>query len=190
MKIYITYTILVIVIVFGFLLNPVSATNEEEIKDSSRYFNIELEVGTQSVWNNSIPVIIHLKPTIDAERVEIDADTPTGLDFEYIGNQYFPVQEGETYELRSRVIPKREGTHRVTINTISWEHGGTNYSSSSRLDIEIDEDLQIVPQTSAYTWNLVLKYLIVVVVIIGLGVVGYHYGKKGFKRFKKWLLPE
>ncbi len=168
----------------------IEESNIEETKEASRYFNMELETGTQSVWNNTIPITIRLQPTIDAVRVEIDADTPTGLDFEYLGEQYFPVEAGETYELQSRIIPQREGEHRITINAISWEHGGTNYSSSSRLDIEIDEDLQIVPQSSAYTWNLVLKYTIIVLLIAGLGFVGFHYAKKGYKRFKKWLLPE
>ena len=158
------------------------------ISESPSYFQIELDVGTQSVWNNSIPIDIYLTPSLNSDRVEIRGNTPASLDFEYLGGQYFSVQEGETYRLRSRITPQKPGNYRVAINAIAWQYD-TNYSSTSTINVQIDEDLKIVPQSSMYQVNLILKYVFfaTIIALIGFGIA--RFGKKGYTKFKKWLLP-
>jgi hypothetical protein len=152
-------------------------------------FDINLEIGTQSVWNNSIPIIIHLTTAIDLDRVEIRASTPSAIEFEYLGNQYFPVRAGENYVLTSRVFPNRQGNYTLSINAIAWQYD-TNFSSSSTVNLQIDENLQITPQTRQYHINLVLKYILYVILIAGAGIGLFFASKKGYAKLKTWLMPE
>ncbi len=195
-------TLYTLIVLIAFSAYPAYATEtitEEHLNDELNAeeennivrdnFEIDLEVGTQSVWNNSIPITIYLTTAIDLDRVEIRASNPAALEFEYLGKQYFPAKAGENYVLRSRIFPKRQGNYRVSINAIAWQYD-TNFSSSTLVDLQIDENLQVVPQTRQYYINLVLKYLFYIILIGGIGTGAFFAGKRGFKRFKIWLLPE
>ncbi len=178
--------IITTLVFFLILTNSVFAESQPM---QTTYFDIDLEFGTQSVWNDSIPLTIYITPTMDASRVEITADTPTALDFQYLGKQYFPVKQEQTYTLRSRIIPKNNGIYTITVNAISWEHD-TNYASSNSITLTLDEDLKVTPETPAYRRNTLLKYVFLITLGAGCAGVGIYFSKHGIKKFKKWFLPQ
>ncbi len=154
-----------------------------------QYFKVEYDIGRQSVWNNSIPINIYIKPREDYNRVEITFNESSMTEVRYKGPQYFPVQKNETYKVQARIYPKERGSHFVSINAIAWEHN-TNYTSTASALIEIDENLQIVPQTTMYKILRVLKFLFITSIIVGIGVATYFTVKKNMKKIKKWFEPE
>jgi hypothetical protein len=176
-------TILCFFLMFSFI-SPINAQEEE-----FEYFNIDLEIGTQSVWNKSIPLTIYIKPERDFNRVEVTFAHSSLLDVRYRGAQYFPVIAGETYKLDAKIYPDRPGTHKITVSAIAWEYN-TNYTSTDTIQLEIDEMKQISPQTDRYKLFNVLRYIFFVVFFAGLGVGLFFVGKKSLKKLQAWLKPE
>lgn len=156
---------------------------------STQYFTVEHELGRQSVWTNSIPIDIFITPHSDFKRVEINFSHGTMTEVTYRGPQFFPVQQGQTYQVKARAHPKEKGTHHITINAIAWEYD-TNYTSSSSVSIPIDEKLQIIPQSQTYKILNVLKYIFIVLIVIGIGLGGYFLAIKNTDKIKQWLEPE
>lgn len=178
----------VLVLSFFFLLqNPVHSF--EETVTTEQYFIVEYDIGRQSVWNNSIPLNIYITPHSDFNRVEITFGFGGMTDVKYRGPQFFPVEAGEIYNVQARIYPKEKGSHHVTINAIAWEYD-TNYTSSASANIQVDENLQIVPQTQAYKILNVLKYIFITLLVIGIITGGYFLIMKNLEKIKKWLEPE
>ncbi len=171
--------------VFSFFANQ---TQAEEIKPD-QYFNVEYTIGRQSVWTNSIPIDIYIIPLSNFRRVEVSFDHSSMVDVTYSGPQFFPVEAGETYKVQARVHPKEPGTHHVTANAIAWEHD-TNYTTSFSSNVEVDERLQIVPQTQAYKILNVLKIIFIILTIVGIIAGIYFLIMKNMDKIKNWFEPE
>ncbi len=165
-------------------LTPPSPTTS-----NSQYFTVNYEIGRQSVWNKSVPLNVYITPKNDYTRVEIIFDHGTMTDVKYKGKPYFPVKAGQTYQVQGKIHPKEKGLHHITINAIAWEHN-TNYTSSASAVVNIDENLEIIPQTQEYKILNVLKYVFLVTAIIGVIGMSYFIGKKNSVKIKKWLEPE
>ena len=170
-----------------FLLT-LSPTLADEI-ETKQYFDVEYEVGRQSVWTGSIPLNIYITPSSDYKRVEMTFNNNTMIDVQYSGPEFFPVTKGETYHVQAKILPKEAGTHQITINAIAWEYN-TNYTSSEPMKIQIDENQQIVPQTQAYKILNVLKYILIIVIVIALVAAGYFAINKNMTKIKKWFEPD
>jgi hypothetical protein len=183
-KLLLTISILTLVFCFSFLEE---ASVQETTTD--QYFRVESEVGRQSVWNNSIPINVYITPHSDFDKVEVTFNHGSMTEVKYNGPQFFPVSAGETYRVQARMHPKEQGTHHITINSIAWEYN-TNYTSSASTNIQIDENLQIVPQTSMYKVLNVLKIIFIILLvattIAGIGFLIF----KNLEKIKKWLEPE
>ncbi len=180
---------LIILIFFCFLTLTFVGNTYAEESASTQYFTVEYELGRQSVWTNSIPIDIFITPDSDFKRVEINFSYGTITEVSYRGPQFFPVQEGQTYHVKARVHPKEKGTHHITINAIAWEYN-TNYTSSNSVSIPIDEKLQIIPQSQTYKVLNVLKYIFIILVVVGIGFGVYFLAIKNSDKIKQWLEPE
>ncbi len=174
-----------LVLTFAFSANEALAN---EIKPD-QYFNVEYTVGRQSVWNNSIPIDIYVIPLSNFRRVEISFDHSSMVDVIYSGPQFFPVEAGETYKVQARIHPKEPGIHHVTANAIAWEHD-TNYTTSFSDNVEVDERLQIVPQTQAYKILNFLKNVFIILAIVGIIAGIYLLIIKNMDKIKNWFEPE
>ena len=186
MKNKILLTTLLLISIF---LTPAFVYSFDEAVTTEQYFQVEYEIGRQSVWNNSIPLDIYITPHSSFNRVEVTFGYGGMTNVRYSGPQFFPAEAGETYKVRARVYPQERGTHHITINAIAWEYD-TNYTSSASATVPVDENLQIIPQTQAYKILNVLKYIFITILVIG-GIVGaYFLTLKNMDRIKKWLEPE
>lgn len=154
------------------------------------HFDINLKLGTQSVLNKSIPVDITLNSNINSNKVEITSSTPSALEFEYLGKQYFSVEKGETYNLKAIIRPKKEGNYRISVNAIAWGEDGVNFSSSESINLQIDKNLKKSPQTKEYARNIVLLYIGIIILSVPTIYFGTTFSKKHYKKFKVWLLPK
>lgn len=170
---------------FAFGVNQVIA---EEIR-AERYFNVEYTVGRQSVWTGAIPIDIYIEPLSNFRRVEVSFDHSSMVDMSYSGPQFFPVEAGETYKVRARIHPKEPGIHHITVNAIAWEHD-TNYTTSFSKNVEVDERLQIIPQTQAFKILNFLKIVLIILVIIGTIAGIYFLIMKNMDKIKNWFEPE
>ncbi len=183
-KTYITIFILTL-----FFLLPGQIYSFDESTSTEQYFKVEYSLGEQSVWNNSIPLDVYITPKSNFTKVEVTFNHGAITEVRYTGPQFFPVNAGETYQVQARVYPKEQGVHHVTINSIAWEYD-TNYTSSTSANIQIDENLQIVPQTQTYKTLNVLKYVLIIFIVIAIIVLSYFLVMKNLEKIKKWLEPE
>ena len=180
-------TLLLFTAVFLYHQTKTSALEEQLTAD--KYFGLEYEVGRQSVWNNPIPLTVYITPYSDFNNVEMTFNHGPITEVRYTGPQFFSVDAGDSYRVQARVYPKEPGTHHVTINAIAWEYD-TNYTTSASTSIQIDENLQIVPQTQIYKVLNVLKYLFITLLVIAAAVGMYFLALKNMAKIKKWLEPE
>lgn len=163
--------------------------SSQEDLNMGQYFQLDYDIGRQSVWTGALPLNIYITPLSEFKRVEITFSHGGMTEVKYNGPQFFAVQPEQTYKVQGHIFPKEKGIHHITINAIAWEYD-TNYTSATTTSIEIDENLQIVPQTQEYKILNVLKYLLIVLFIVGLGVGAFFIGKKNTTKIKKWLEPE
>lgn len=168
---------------------PDTTTDTGKVDINTKYFDIKLSLGTQSAWNNSIPLIIQLTPKIDSEKTEITFDTPIGLQVTSNYKKYFVGKKGNTYELTGTIKPSKAGVYRIAVNAIAWQYN-TNYTSSQTITLELDKNLKIVPQTQAYYVGVVIKYFVFALIAGGIVALIVVFGKKGLKKLKVWMTPE
>lgn len=185
--------IILTILIFGLCLFPQKIFSQESTTpttfSNSQYFNVNYEIGRQSVWNKAIPINIYITPVSDYGRVEITFDYGSMTEIKYTDKQYFPVKAGKTYQVQGKLYPKEQGLHHITINAIAWEHN-TNYTSSTSTSVSVDENLEIIPQTQEYKILNVLKYVFIILVILGIIAITYFLWKKNTVKIKKWLEPE
>lgn len=166
-----------------------TTTDTGKVDINTKYFDIKLSLGTQSAWDNSIPLIIQLTPKIDSEKTEITFDAPIGLQVKSNYKKYFVGKNGNTYQLKGTIYPSKSGVYRIAVNAIAWQYN-TNYTSSQTITIELDKNLQIVPQTQGYYIGVVIKYLVFILLAGGVIALIVIFGKKGLKKLKVWMTPE
>ncbi len=182
-------TIITIFILTLFFLFPARIHSVDQSSTTEQYFRVEYTLGEQSVWNNSIPLNVYITPKSNFSKVEVTFNYGAITEVRYTGPQFFPVNAGETYQVQARVYPKEQGIHHITINAIAWEYD-TNYTSSASANIQIDENLQIMPQTQTYKTLNVLKYVLIIFIVIAIIVISYFLIIKNLEKIKKWLEPE
>ncbi len=179
---------IILVLIFS-LFSFVGYVGAQEEVEDEQFFQVSYDLGRQSVWNNSIPINVYITPREDYNRVEVTFNHSSMVEHKYTGPQYFAVKKGQIYKVTGKIYPKEKGLHKITINAISWEHNA-NYTSSVSATVDIDENLQIIPQTQAYKIFNILKILLIIVIIIGIVVVAYLLIKKNLQKIKDWLEPE
>ncbi len=172
---------------FSFSSMPTKTSENKIIPE--QYFQVEYEIGRQSVWNKSIPIEIYITPYSNFSKVEVTFNHGAVTDVKYGGPQFFPVNAGETYNVQARAYPKETGTHHITINSIAWEYN-TNYTTSTSASIQVDEKLQIIPQTTAFKVLNTLKYIFIIILVLSSIIGIYFLTLKNMGKIKKWLEPD
>lgn len=160
-------------------------TTVDEVVGGS-FFTIETAVGTQSVINGKIPIYLYLKPKIDSSKAQLEWNVPRGLDAMSSVDVWFEMEEdtGRTFTLY--VSPQTEGHYKIVVNVTAWRFD-TNYVDSEEIEIDIDSDLLMTPQTAEYQRNNILLTVGIIVVCAAGVVGGYFVIKLLQKKFSKWM---
>lgn len=155
---------------------------------SSEYFDIEIEVGTQSPWSNKVPLTIKFRSTVDSDKTEITWDTPAGLEVKANHKQFVSVVKDQVYSYTANVDPQQAGSYEIGVNVTAWQYN-TNYTSSNITSLTFDKDLVTLPQTIGYGSAVVFKYISVALMVI-VAIIGLIFGSKiGVSKLKSWLKP-
>lgn len=173
--------------------NEDADTDEEIAVDESgdeftggSFFTIETAVGTQSVLNGKIPVYLYVKPRIDSSKTQLEWNVPRGLEAVSSTDIWFEMEEdvGRTFTLY--VSPQVEGYYKIIVNVTAWRFD-TNYVDSEEVEIDIDSNLIVTPQTEEYKRNSVFLTVGIIVAAAAGVVGGYCMVKLLKKKFKKWM---
>jgi len=161
-----------------------------EVEEASvQTFNIEIEVGTQSPWNKSVPIIVKVRPNQDTTRTNVTWDTPVGIEFEDKNKQtYLAIPSGQVQVYKVRVKPIVSGTYTIASTATDWGYGA-NFASTSSVTITFDDNLIITPQSSEYSTAVIIRYAVILLSSIIIGFILYLLSKKGFNKLKIWLKP-
>ncbi|HVX92774.1 MAG TPA: hypothetical protein VHA74_01535, partial [Candidatus Dojkabacteria bacterium] len=151
-------------------------TTSGGITDTSKLFEVELQIGTQSAWTKSIPIYIKFRSTVDADNVQISWDVPAGLKYTMNHPQFVSVKKDQVYTYKMTVQPQTAGDYNIGGNVTLWQFN-TNYTSAGSVEVKIGEDLLTQPLTSGYTGAVILKYIIIFLLIV-LGGIGTYFGGK------------
>ncbi len=166
----------------------VEQVQEDTLVDTSSLFNVELSTDTQSAWDKSVPLVIKFRSNIDADKVEISWDSPSGTKITRKHPQFISVKKGEVYTYRASLKPEIAGLYNVAGNVTVWQYN-TNYTTSASINIRFGEDLLTIPQSAGYTGAVIMKYLVYLLLLaigVGLGYFGFKYL---LKYLKVWLKP-
>ena len=138
---------------------------DNSLESTSGLFTVELMSDTQSAWNKSVPLIIRFRSNIDADRVEISWDAPTGVKINRSHPQFISVKKGEVYSYRANLLPQTAGLYNIAGNVTVWQHN-TNYTTSSSINIRFDDQLMVSPQSAGYAGAVIVKYIIIFFLIL------------------------
>jgi len=150
--------------------------------------DVESSLGSQSVWNNKIPLTVKFRTNFDSDHIEITWDTPSGIDVSSTQAKFLKVVAGQTYTYVGYVTPINAGSYSISSNVTAWQFD-TNYTASSDVTLKIGSNLHIDPLPADYIGMSVLKYAIFAIGG-GLAIYGlFLLFKKFSKIFIKWLRP-
>ncbi len=155
---------------------------------TSRNFDIDVEIGTQSVWNKTVPIIVKFTPKMDNRSTEVNFDYLPGIEVRENYKNFFPTKKGETVSVEAIVVPNSQGVYLIGIDVISW--GDYNYINSERIRLEFDGNLELVPVQPEYTIAKNMQIGAILVATAGLMAGTFFLLKKLAPKFQKWIKPD
>ncbi|MBD3329176.1 hypothetical protein GF357_01650 [Candidatus Dojkabacteria bacterium] len=165
----------------------VEQTQEPLQEQAFENAEIEVELGTQSVWNKSIPVNVSFTPHITSENTEISWDVPAGIELIEEHPRYISTVKDQPYSVRAVVNPIKGGDYRLVVNITSWTQ--TNYTTSKSIEFTLGEDLIANPPTDGYSLMIMVKYGVLGLGgLLVLGGIGFG-GKFLLEWLKKYFSP-
>lgn len=170
--------------------NGTVLAQEENLILSNSSIEVELEVGTQSVLDKSVPLTVKFRTNFDSDNVEISWDEPHGIKIEDGKSKFVALKANEAYVYETKMSPEIAGDYNITANITAWQFN-TNYTSSDTKTVVFDNNLILSPQSPEYVTMNIIKYVIVVI-IGGVSVYGLVILSKRLKKtFVKWFnLPK
>jgi hypothetical protein len=162
---------------------PTTTTTKQNVT-----FTIEIETGTQSAWDNSVPLTVKFLPSADVSQTEVSWDVPDGVKLATDYTNYFTVSKDQVYTVNATLYPSVAGTYDIAANITAWRVG-TNEASSKKITLSFDKDLLVTPTQAGYSFAVILKYVVIVIGgIAGIFVIVF-LAKIGLKKLGKWLKP-
>lgn len=183
--------ILLLIFALFIIVSPHQVFAQEDTNGPSfEYFNVEVITKGQSAWNKNVPIYVKFIATIDSDKVQITWDTPYGIDIIPKHPKFVTVKAGKTYQYKAEIKPKIAGSYNIAANVVAWQNNN-NYTSSGNTSVRFAETLLTDPISSSYQIGVVIKWLVVILVLVILGFLGYIYALKSKKKFDKWFnLPD
>lgn len=148
---------------------------------------VNVELGTQSVWDKKIPIIVNFTPKISSNNTEISWDVPAGINLIENHNKFIETEAEKEYTVTAFADPINSGEYRVVVNITSWAQ--TNYTTSESVVFSVNESLVVTPPTQGYNMMLIVKYGIFAFVgVVTIAVIGFG-GKFVADWAKKYFAP-
>lgn len=163
-------------------------TNQNSVKSTNLFFELELVRGTQNPLNKNVPYTLYITPKIDSERTQIKWEVPSTIVAKPSHKEFVNLQKDQTYTYKANIEPQRGGTYEVTVNVIAWQYD-VNYTNSVSSTITLSDGLTVQPVDSAYTVTVLLIATIGLIALGGLIFLIYKSSGKIMKRLKLWLTP-
>jgi len=181
---------LFITISFAQVADPIETSTNIELEGSpTQPFSIELEVGTQSPWDKSVPIIVKVRPNQDTTRTNVTWDTPVGIELkDNYSTTYLALPSGQVQVYEVRIKPIVSGTYTIASTATDWGYG-SNFASTTSVTITFNDHLVVTPSNSGYSTAVIIRYVILLLSSILIGFVIYLLGKKGGRKLKIWLKP-
>lgn len=127
--------------------------------------SIKIVVGTQSPWNKRIPVTIYVTPHVSAARMEVSWQKKAGLVATPVTTSFANVVAESTYTVNLTITPQGIGYQRAIAQVI-LSTATQNFVSSEQIELNLDKDKIIQPQTAEYTAYLIGMYVSIGVVFL------------------------
>ncbi|HNZ70437.1 MAG TPA: hypothetical protein PKJ86_00295 [Candidatus Dojkabacteria bacterium] len=171
------------------LTNPsTDITTSTTSTKSQISFDIEIFIETQNPWNNKIPITIRFIPSTDVKETDVSIIAPFGLEIDPRYKNFFPTKAGEVYEVKAFIIPVNSGSYDIAVDITAWT-ADSNYTSSKKFNITLDDNLIITPTQPGYAGAQILKFG-AILLAFAISVVGMIFlAKFGIKKLKNWLKP-
>jgi len=151
-------------------------------------FEVNLSLGTQSLFSKKVPLIIKFKPTIDSDNTEITFDHSYGIEVDPSFDNYFSTDADNVYTYKAYISPKQAGNYDISVTVVSWGVG-SNKSSTENISVSFNNSLVVTPMQSGFALNMI----IVIIVALLLGVAFIFFLVRGLKylmkKFKIWMKP-
>ncbi|MBN2100413.1 hypothetical protein JW710_00755 [Candidatus Dojkabacteria bacterium] len=160
--------------------------SEEKVET---FFEVESEIGTQSVITGEIPIYLYLRPKIDSSKAQLEWSVPRGLEAGSSTEVWFEMKEDEGRTFVLYVKPEESGKYKVTVNVTAWRYD-TTYFDSADVEFEVDDNLLVTPQSAEYKRN---KMFLAVGLVLGVLVVlsgSFFLIKFLIGKFKQWMAED
>jgi hypothetical protein len=182
--------ILFFILIISFLsLDTVFAADEIAQEDqSNEYFDIEVDIGTQSFWDKSVPITVKFTPKIDSIKTELTFDHLDGIQIVKRFDDFFAVSKDQSVSLKAKVIPESSGSFSIGVNVISW--GDYNYINSEKIKLEFGDDRVLVPAQQGYKTGRAIYVVIILGFFAGLIFGVFLFLKKISPLIIKWIKPD
>lgn len=154
---------------------------------NEKYYDINVTVGTQSVWNNTVPVTVVFTPRITSENTEVSWDHCQGIEIEEKYTNYFRTEKDKSYTVRINIKPINAGVYKISANVTGWTD--SNYTTSEDFQVIFDENLLSQTNQDQYRNAMYGKYAVFAILgIVGLILLTFG-GKVLFDKLRVWLKP-
>ena len=172
-----------------------TGSEEEEVLDitkedtSEDFYNIQLIVGSQSGFDKYVPIIVRITPNKTPTKTQITWEVPDDFNIRIKHREFIEsLAKDETYEYKIRVKPETSGTYEIFVNVTAWEPE-SNYTTSTSTIISFNENLVVDGSDSNYIITTVVKILLIILFIAGIGFGIYKGWNKLLTFLKEYLKP-
>ncbi|HBB64890.1 MAG: hypothetical protein UR34_C0005G0015 [candidate division WS6 bacterium GW2011_GWC1_33_20] len=201
MKMLKTITLLITIIIF---VSPVYAQEfeiedvtqstvvEDEdnntVKSTNSYFELELKRGVQNPLNKEIPLTLYITPKIDSPKTQILWNIPSTFGVDIKHSEFVDLNKDQTYSFSIDVKPERTGSYGISVNVISWQFD-TNLTNTVSSTITLSKSLIVQPVDPEFTL-ISLLLLLAFLLVSGIGIyLLVKISKKLLIKLKIWLTP-
>ncbi len=166
----------------------VTIIDENQTKVTTKFFDLLLIRKNQSAIFGYVPYELQITPHLDSSKTQILWYVPTTLTVSPKHNEFISMEGGKTYTVRANIKPLREGSYEITASVISWQHD-TNYANTINDTLTFDESLVLQPSSTQYKVMSVVKYILLVIAIIGACFGISKIIKKFMPQIRQWFTP-
>lgn len=158
------------------------------VKSTNSYFELELKRGVQNPLNKKIPLTLYITPKIDSPKTQILWNVPTTFSKDINHNEFVDLNRDQTYSYSIDVKPERTGSYGVSVSVISWQFD-TNLTNTVSSTITLNKSLIVQPIDPEFTLiSLILVLAFLLVSGIGTFLL-VKVSKKLLVKLKIWLTP-
>lgn len=144
--------------------------------------------GIQSIFDNSLPIVLKITTNFDADRLEIEAVYPSAnLNLKDAGvRQFTKVIANDTKTYEYTFTPKKGADSNILFKVQAWQND-VNVVDIEEIQVKFDDDLKVVPQSDEYNqnlrnWNTIRLFIVVLALTIVI-ILGYMF----YKSFLVWM---